>query len=178
MLDYLLYFIYNVIGDIMLCQNCKRNDASAHLKRIMGGEAVEIHLCRQCASALGVGDVVAGFFPFGDFPSFSADVIKISEKTLRCETCGFSFEDIARTGMPGCPECYGVFSKKLRPLIGKIHGRAVFEGKAPLTHREEMRKEQVISALREKLDEAIMQENFELAAVIRDEIKALSLMED
>lgn len=163
----------------MLCQNCKRNDATAHIKRIIDGEAAEIHLCRQCASALGAGEVVAGFFSFRDLPSFSADVIRISEKTLRCETCGFTFEDISRTGMAGCPECYRVFGKKLRPLISKIHGRAVFEGRHPVgAENKEIKREQIIAELKKKLDDAVMRQDFELAALVRDEIKALSVTED
>lgn len=117
----------------MLCQNCQRKDAVAHLKRIVNGESAEVHLCSDCARALGVADVFPDFgSPFGEL--FGAGTA--SEQTypglrsIRCDICGFSFDDIARTGMPGCPSCYGVFAEKLRPMLRKLHGRARYLGTA------------------------------------------------
>ena len=169
----------------MLCQNCNRNDASVHLKRIRNGEYAEIHLCTGCAGAVGAGDIT-GFSQIGDiFGSIlvSSDTKRLSNKVLRCETCGFSFEDIARTGNPGCPDCYRVFAQKMRPLIHKLHGRAVFKGNVtgstdsePI--REEKSREMKISELQQQLNAAVAEQNFELAAVLRDEIKALSAQED
>ena len=45
----------------MLCQNCGKNEATTHLKRIINGEKAETHLCSQCASALGYGSIFSGF---------------------------------------------------------------------------------------------------------------------
>lgn len=103
----------------------------------------------------------------------SNETVRLSNKTLRCETCGFSFEDIARTGFPGCPDCYRVFYRKLRPAIGNIHGRAVYQGKIPVGANEDIQREQNLSVLRERLNKAIDEQNFELAAVLRDEINKL-----
>ncbi|MBQ3537550.1 MAG: UvrB/UvrC motif-containing protein [Clostridia bacterium] len=160
----------------MLCQNCKREDATTHLKRILGGEAAEIHLCRRCAKNLGVGEFMPGFSSFSEILGGvlnSNETVRLSNKTLRCETCGFSFEDIARTGFPGCPDCYRVFYRKLRPAIGNIHGRAVYQGKIPVGANEDIQREQNLSVLRERLNKAIDEQNFELAAVLRDEINKL-----
>ena len=116
----------------MLCQNCKRNDAAVHLKRIVNGESAEIHLCGICASAFGAADSGMGFSPFGELFGgviASSAAGRISNKVIRCETCGFTFDDISKTGFPGCPDCYRAFSQKMRPIIQKIHGRAVYKGK-------------------------------------------------
>lgn len=122
----------------MLCQNCRSKDANVHMKRIIAGEADEIHLCSHCASALGYSDIFPGFgislspsAEFFSFPGFSS----ASNRVLRCEICGFSFEDISQTGKPGCPNCYKVFYDKLAPSLKKLHGRAVYRGKHP--NREE-----------------------------------------
>lgn len=118
----------------MLCQNCRSKDAGVHIKRIIGGEANEIHLCADCASALGYSDILpgfgissvhpAGFFRFSDFSASGNSV-------TRCDVCGFSFEDITETGKPGCPNCYRVFFGKLSPSLKKLHGRAAYRGKMP-----------------------------------------------
>ena len=159
----------------MLCQNCQRNDATTHIKRIINGEAAEIHLCAECAVNLGVTDVFPGLGGFGLFGNIlsGADIKKVGEKVLRCETCGFTFEDISRTGRPGCPDCYRVFGEKLKPALHKIHGRAVYKGKIPAAANEDTLREHKIAQLRVKLNEAIDEQNFERAAQLRDEIRAL-----
>ena len=165
----------------MLCQNCKRKDADVHLKRIVGGESGEIHLCSACASALGVRDAVQSFFPFGEMiesiRSVNSNSVS-SNRILRCETCGFSFDDIARTGSPGCPDCYRVFAVKLRPTIGKIHGRAVFKGRLPEAYEKTDSIKAEIVRLRGELEKAVSEENFEKAALLRDEIRGLMSRED
>ena len=119
----------------MLCQNCRSKDAGIHIKRIINGEADEIHLCADCASILGYADILPGFgisfAQTGGFFNFS-NLSASSNRILTCEVCGFSFEDITRTGKPGCPNCYRVFFDRLYPSIRKLHGRAVFCGRRPV----------------------------------------------
>ena len=164
----------------MLCQNCKRNDAGVHIKRIVGGESAEIHLCSACASALGVRDAVSGFSPFGEMLGAisGSSPVRTGNRVLRCETCGFSFEDIARTGLPGCPDCYRTFNQKLRPTLGKLHGRAVFKGKHPEKAEYADNRTDEITQLKSELEKAIATEDFETAAVIRDRIRALVKKEE
>lgn len=123
----------------MLCQNCRSKDAGIHLKRIIGGETDEIHLCADCAALLGYSDILPGFgisfSQSGGFPVFS-DLSISGSRVLRCEICGFSFEDISRTGKPGCPNCYKTFYDKLYPSVRKLHGRAVYRGKVPRREEE------------------------------------------
>ncbi len=159
----------------MLCQNCNRSDALVHLKRIINGEAAEVHLCVSCAAAFGVADAVSAFAGFEEIPGslLSSSGARIN-KAIRCETCGFTFEDIMRTGMPGCPECYRVFSRRLRPVMAKLHGRADYQGKVPSGVNEEIMREDTLGELKDKLTKAIEEENFELAAVLRDEIRRLT----
>lgn len=163
----------------MLCQNCKRNDARVHVKRIVSGESAEIHLCTACATALGLSDSAASFSPvrdvFGNL--FSSNENKTAGRLMRCETCGFSFEDISETGRPGCPDCYRVFSRKLRPALGKLHGRAVYKGKIPSAVTINSQKEEKIAMLKKQLAAAVEAQQFEQAAVLRDEIKRLSQKE-
>ena len=166
----------------MLCQNCQHADATTHLKRITNGEYTEIHLCAECAAALGVTDVFPGFGGvFGNLlgAAFSpADVKRAGNRALRCEICGFTFEDIARTGKPGCPNCYRVFGEKLRPSLQKLHGRsAVHTGRIPNAAGEETMREHNLSQLKAKLNKAIDEQNFEQAAQLRDEIRRLSAEE-
>mgnify|MGYP006864392464 CR=1 FL=1 len=45
----------------MLCQNCGRNEATTHIKRIVDGESSELHLCSGCAQHLGYSGMFWGF---------------------------------------------------------------------------------------------------------------------
>jgi len=51
----------------MLCQNCKKRQASIHVTRIINGRRVEQHLCSNCATELGL---IGGGSGFGEFPDF------------------------------------------------------------------------------------------------------------
>ena len=119
----------------MLCQNCRSKEASVHLKRIVNGESVELHLCGDCAAGLGYGDLFSGFGldPAQMFGALQGkgSVSRLGSRQLRCETCGFRFEDIIETSRVGCPDCYATCGDKLIPLLQKLHGKAAYLGKSP-----------------------------------------------
>ena len=172
----------------MLCQHCGKEQATTHIKRVINGETTEQHLCAACAKKLGfdsflddfslsIPNIFAGFF--GD----SALALP-GRPAERCATCGSSFEEIVRTGMVGCADCYQKFYDRLLPSIQRIHGRAKHAGKRPgapvVADREPEAapsaaptKEAQIAALQQQMQQAIESQNFEQAAVLRDNIKAL-----
>lgn len=164
----------------MLCQNCGKNEATTHLKQIINGDMAESHLCSDCASHLGYSDVFSGFglnlseffgSLLGDMmPSLSAG------NAPRCAKCGTAFSDIVRDGKVGCAECYRTFYDKLLPSIQRIHGKIKHSGKisqsAPADVKVET-KEEKIEKLKAQMNDAVAKQEFEQAAKIRDEIKAL-----
>jgi len=162
-------------GNIMLCQNCERNEATTHIKRVVNGDTAEIHLCRECAAHLGYGDFFSGFgINLGELFGglMEAGLPSPGEaKVIRCPKCGCSFEDIAREGKLGCAECYTTFYDKLLPSLQRIHGRIQHNGKVSEAAGSEVKKINMLEQLREELKKAIAEENFELAAKLRDQIK-------
>ncbi len=164
----------------MLCQNCGKNEATTHIKQIINGDMAESHLCSDCASHLGYSDMFSGFGLnlselFGGFlgdmmPSLS------SGKTQRCAKCGTSFEEIVHNGRVGCADCYTTFYDRLLPSIQRIHGKIQHSGKvstAPSETPKVETTEEKIEKLRAAMNEAVAKQEFEEAAKIRDEIKAL-----
>lgn len=167
----------------MLCQNCSKREATTHIKRIVNGEATESHLCSECAHSLGYDGFFGGFdigLPdffssfFGDSP-FALS----SAKTERCAKCGSSFDDIVRTGNVGCADCYEKFHDELLASIQRIHGRTGHVGKKPATvdfspeAPKPKTKDEIIADKKKELERAVETQNFEQAAILRDEIKAL-----
>ncbi len=166
----------------MLCQNCKKSEATTHIKRVLNGEATESHLCSSCAQNLGMGSFFDDFslnMPdifshiFGD----SAFAIEGS-RLDRCEKCGCCFDDIIKSGAVGCADCYEKFFNKLQPSIQRIHGKAKHAGKTPKNTKEktvikEKTPEEKIAELQTLMKKAIEEQNFEQAAILRDEIKKM-----
>ena len=160
----------------MLCQNCERNEATTHIKKVVNGETAETHLCADCAAHLGYGDFFSGFgLNLGEiFGSLSGALPAAGEsKIVRCPKCGCSFEDIAREGKLGCAECYATFYDKLLPSLQRIHGRIQHSGKVSESAAEEVKNAGKLEQLREDMKAAVENEDFEQAAKLRDEIKEL-----
>ena len=105
-------------------------------------------------------------------------------KIHRCPVCGASLSDISDTGKVGCADCYKTFLNQLMPSIQRMHGNTHHIGKIPMgtalqvveqTEEKEPPKEKSeIEQYQEQLQTAIDEQNFELAAELRDKIKALS----
>lgn len=168
----------------MLCQNCGKNEATTHVKRIVNGDTTETHLCAECAQHLGYGDIFSGFGLNLDdfFGGFLGDTMQklAAPAEQKCPKCGNTFSDIAGSGRMGCSECYRTFYDKLLPSIQRIHGRIQHSGKqvsAPKTVSRKDDKDELsekIEELKSQLAQAVESQEFEQAAVLRDEIKKLS----
>ncbi|MBQ3517867.1 MAG: UvrB/UvrC motif-containing protein [Clostridia bacterium] len=162
----------------MLCRHCSKKEATTHIRSIIGGETVETHLCAECAAVLGYTDVFPMFaaglsdFMFGALRNDAA-VSSLSSKIVRCENCGASFEEIANSGAPSCPACYRVFYDKFLPTVQRIHGNTSHIGKVAGGADEDVKRAHRISLLKEQLNTAIDERNFELASRLRDEIREL-----
>lgn len=166
----------------MLCQNCKKNEANTHIKRVINGEATQHHLCPSCAQSLGYDNFFSDFsFNLPSlFSSFFDDrnLLLSENKAERCEVCGYSFEDIIKSGNVGCSNCYSKFYSKLQPSLQRIHGKVKHSGKVPPISEKPIEiktetKEDKISALEKEMAKSIESQNFERAAAIRDELKIL-----
>lgn len=155
----------------MLCQNCNKNESNMHMKRIINGRAAEVHLCSDCARSLGYGEAFSGF-GLG-FSDFLGDFLLKGEhpsNSARCPVCNKSFEEIAKDGKMGCAECYSAFYDKLLPSLQRIHGKSTHMGKKPTQTKTGGDK---LMILKEQLENAVREQDFESAVRIRDEINAI-----
>ncbi len=166
----------------MLCQNCGKKTATTYIKTIVNGRLAQYHLCPDCAREMGYGNI---FSDFGlDFGNMLGGLIGgiPGEQTPRCEKCGTTFEEISKTGKLGCAECYRTFRRKLLPIVQRIHGTTKHKGKAPGSsalrvadphHQIIAVKETPLEEKKRLLKQAIEAQDFEQAAVLRDEIKEM-----
>lgn len=158
----------------MLCQSCEKKQATTHIKTIVNGELKEYRLCSDCAKKYGYGSFFGdgGFDLDKLFGSFM-DTFTESKAQKRCQLCGSSFEDIARTGKVGCAECYDTFYDELLPSVRRIHGRTSHTGKLAHSAGTGVRIRNEIARCRTELEQAVKAQEFEKAAELRDRIREL-----
>ena len=166
----------------MKCQKCGANNANTHVKTIINGEFKEYDLCSDCAKKMGYTNVFSDMEDeFSNFlGSFFGNVLPARTQATRCEFCGTTYPEIAKTGHVGCAKCYDVFADDLYPSIRRIHGNTTHCGKnskraenAKAEKPVEQTKEDKIKALKAELDKAVKEQNFEHAAELRDKIKEM-----
>ncbi len=169
----------------MLCQNCGKREATTHIKQVINGDTAEQHLCANCAEHLGYGDMFTGFgLSFSDmFGGFFGDSMQnkaLAPAQERCGKCGYSFQDIVREGKVGCADCYRSFYDKLKPSLQRIHGKVSHNGKTSLhtAEKQEPSREETLLEKKNQLQQAIAAQEFEQAAKLRDEIRAMEQEEN
>lgn len=150
----------------MICEKCGKNNATVMYTQIVNGQKSSINICSACASQESIFD------NFGSLLSFGT-----REQSLNtvCPCCSTTVAEFTRRGKVGCGECYNTFRRQAQVMLKKIHGTAKHVGdtvQKEVKEKPQMKKEiNEIDTLREKLAEAISNENFEEAAILRDKIR-------
>lgn len=167
----------------MICQACGKKTATTHIKTIVNGKLTEYHLCSDCAKEKGYGNLFSSWnLDFGNMLGGLIGGSRQTAKVQRCEKCGSSFAEISKTGKLGCAECYKTFRSQLVPVIQRVHGTTKHKGKVPGssalritdTNNQMMPvKESPVEEKKRLLQKAIEAQDFEQAAVLRDEIKEM-----
>jgi protein arginine kinase activator len=155
------------------CEGCKKKP-TIHLTEIIDGKITEMHLCDDCPKLqeiqsekqFGIADLLAGLADFGKSVK-PADKIEI-----KCKNCGLTYDEFRKFGRFGCSECYTSFKAHLTTLLKKIHGSTHHLGKTPVRTSQTQRDQiEELHHLKEVLMKTIEAEDFEQAAIIRDQIR-------
>lgn len=156
----------------MICHICKDKVASIRLKEIIGGEVTELHLCQDCYDTREQeGTGVSESSPADIVSSLTGSKRKnVDSEPESCPACGTTKANLREKGRLGCSDCYVSFAASLEPILSRVHGAVEHRGKIPhpannLDLKNELRR------LQEELHDAIMSENYERAAKLRDKIK-------
>ncbi len=162
----------------MLCQNCQKKTANVHLSQIINNSKVDMYLCDQCAKDkgqlsfnpfMGINDFFKGLMGFDHLTSY----INPEPQQLVCEKCGMGYEEFQRLGKIGCADCYEIYSQRLEPILKRLHGSTNHVGKMPEKVSKDIAVSKEIAGLKETLNRAIKDEEYEKAAEIRDRIKGI-----
>ena len=164
----------------MQCQNCSQHTATIHLTEISNGQRVETHLCEECAQKQGLA--VKSQIPLNELLSTllavqsgapSGPVVDASAGKA-CPRCGITLQQFQKTSLLGCPDDYEVFEKQLLPIIQKAHnGNVAHLGKIPSRSPQDTKNQIELIDLQRQLEAAVKNENYETAAMLRDQIEQL-----
>jgi protein arginine kinase activator len=164
----------------LLCSECKKKTATVHLTKIIDNQKEVFHLCEQCASEKGEFDFTAPT-PFS-IQNLLTGLLNMEPALghasgypvkVQCENCGLTYAQFGQIGRFGCSSCYPTFKERLLPLFRRIHGSTQHAGKVPQRKGGMIKVRRDIDALRRKLQACVAREEFEDAAMVRDEIRKL-----
>ena len=153
----------------MLCEECGKRPADVLMTAVVNGKSTTRHLCRECLKKYQAGDlhgVLAAVL--------SAMADQKQAPDIACPYCGETYAEFQKTGMLGCARCYQAFRKELTPLLARVQGRAQHAGRRPPVSEEEQAREARMAELRKLMEQAVQEENFEEAARLRDELRAMT----
>ena len=157
----------------MKCSNCKEKPATVHLTQIVGDKMQKLDLCEDCAKAKGVND--PGGFALADLMLGLGASQEMEQSSggveIKCPRCGFTQADFKKSGRLGCPECYKTFAEGLEGLLKTMHKGTRHVGKVPQAFQQNRDLADRLKVLHKKLSKAVEDENFEQAALLRDEIR-------
>jgi protein arginine kinase activator len=153
------------------CQKCSKQ-ATYHITDIESGQVREHHFCDEHARQhLAPSEEPEAAAP-EPAPKARPGREPEAEKKV-CPHCQITFQEFRSTGRLGCAHDYEVFRDDLLPLLENIHDATRHGGKAPRRAPRTTERQTELLDLRKRLKHAIGVEDYELAARLRDEIKAI-----
>jgi protein arginine kinase activator len=164
------------------CQACGHRPAVVEFIQVTGDVRRELSLCRECALSMGVRAQVEAFQRLSQLLLHDLPLTDIPEEMKaalgsKCSNCGLVFQEFIQTGLLGCPKCYEDFQDLLKPILRRMHGvtkkptaSQTSTGKSGgMDYESAETKEQ----LEMELHLALLEEDYEKAATLRDKLKKL-----
>ena len=88
--------------------------------------------------------------------------------------CGLTAADFKKTGRLGCGACWATFERGLTTLLKDIHRGTAHVGKVPVRSLKVRETAAQLHDLEQELNQAVKEERFEDAAVLRNQIRQLT----
>jgi protein arginine kinase activator len=172
------------------CQLCSKRPATSHLTELDpdSGQRQELHVCATCIQRLDLKlengpppiATILGMMP-DDISSVKMKVAgglnlpAVPKGDDRCPHCGLAFSEFGSGKLFGCAHDYLAFGDRIETLLRNYHGTTRHIGRRPGSEPEA--PQDVLTVRRVHLDaalrDAVVNENYENAAKLRDELKQL-----
>ena len=148
----------------MLCEVCKKNEATVYITKITNGKKQQHNLCESCArdfNGFSFGGEMGVISPFSlqnilsglmGYMGEASDNNKGSE--IYCKNCGVTLKDFKEKGILGCSECYKVFSSTVDPVINRVQGKSEHIGKIPKKSGKGIVRKKAVNGFKTRITES------------------------
>jgi protein arginine kinase activator len=165
------------------CSHCKK-PVKVLYKEIVGDSTLCLEMCADCP-------VLQQKLHGGLTPARTAEGLPEGTAGLCCGNCRTTLESVKMGNPLGCAACYEVFSEVLAGELAALNkmpprtqktlaarrNQPLHMGKSPAAPAV-LTPSSRLTSLNEALNEALRRENYEQAAWLRDQIKALTEQRD
>ncbi len=151
----------------MLCQRCKKREATGYMEKTVGGEKTRIYVCPECFKQAQMEMFSSIEDDFGLFSGLSGQGSR-----AKCSKCGTTLREISETCFVGCPYCYKELREQIKPIVRNIQSAVMHIGSTPNSERSDDKLNE-IAQLEEQLRHAAATENYEQALSIQARLREL-----
>lgn len=164
---------------VVPCEECGVNEACYTISVMMAGQVTQRHLCADCMAKMNMSIATGNIRQLlsaimSAMTGTEAPAAEEARPDVVCERCQTTLSQFTKSGRLGCPDCYKAFREQLAPMLQQIHGRLEHAGRKPLDTEEAQRSRSLHEKLQRQMEAAVAAEDFETAARLRDELRALS----
>jgi len=156
----------------MICEVCRKRNADIVFKTVTAGQVATRAMCMDCAQNM-QQEMMKVFLSLGFRPEQVPDTgIKEAPKAemprFICTQCGRPYSRLDENTMAGCASCYQAMEEELADhfSLDPMHGDAGTAG------ADSSEKGIDVNELKYRLLEAVIREDFEEAALLRDQIQS------
>jgi protein arginine kinase activator len=154
------------------CSICGQAEADVKASQMdKDGKVTQLAVCRECARERGLVEVRETKSAPVEVMAELKDKVEDRDARLVCDGCGMTYADFKRQGRLGCDRCYTAFHDQLVPLIRRLHGATQHVGRATREGRKEAQVRLTADRIRDALNSAIKNEDYEKAAALRDDLR-------
>ncbi len=168
----------------MLCEKCKKKKATVFYNENLGGKTRSCSLCADCADVMRrTGELEDASLPahsgfgcsenamFGNLCGIHVPHNIAAART--CPVCSSTLSGISESGNVGCASCYQTFREELCAAVHSLPDDTRYPGRTPRKFRLRQERAARAALLRDQMKQAVLAEDFETAALLRDQIHTL-----
>lgn len=142
------------------------------IRRVFGKTKETVELSAQQAEDMGISPPLGGPATVAWLLDGLLAALPV-DSNAQCPSCGTTHRDVALYRTVGCAHCYHYFDRVVENLLHLPNETTPHRGRIPrrLLHYRSLFIDR--EQLRNRLDDALLDEDFETAASVRDELESL-----
>lgn len=163
----------------MLCQSCKKQEATIHYFESINGQSRSLNLCEECAAGKGIESFGVPMVNLEALlkavPEAFQPYAPTQDHGKACVSCGMTYADYRHNPALACPACLDTFGSrqelrnrlKPQPKLTATGSSSTARVDGAVPYPEASRA----AGLKRLMDRAVELEQFEEAARLRDLIR-------